>query len=81
MGLVYAKNNQNNVLMECSDSDLAGHMDDRKNMGSMDFYLDESLITWVPQKQGFVAFSSCEAEFMASTATVCQAIWLHNLLT
>ncbi|KAJ9541813.1 hypothetical protein OSB04_028319 [Centaurea solstitialis] len=30
--------------------------------------------------QDTVALSSCEAEFMAATATACQAIWLQDLL-
>lgn len=47
----------------------------------MVFYLDESLVTWVSQKQRCVALSSCEAEFMAATAAACQGIWLKNLLT
>lgn len=50
-------------------------------MGGMVFYLNESLITWVSQKQRCVALSSCEAEFMAITVAACQAIWLRNLLT
>ena len=44
-------------------------------------YLDDSLITWVSQKQRCVALSSCEAEFMAATAAACQGIWLHRLLS
>ncbi|XP_074356615.1 secreted RxLR effector protein 161-like [Apium graveolens] len=51
-----------------SDSDLAGEIDDRKSTGGMVFYLNESVITWVSQKQRCVALSSCEAEFMAATA-------------
>lgn len=63
-----------------SDSDLTGHLDDRRSNRGMVFYLNESLITWVSQKQRCVALSSCEAEFMAATGTVCQGIWLRNLL-
>lgn len=37
-------------------------------------------MTWVSQKQRCVALSSCESEFMAATATACQAVWLRNLL-
>ncbi|KAD0988267.1 hypothetical protein E3N88_43456 [Mikania micrantha] len=32
------------------------------------------------QKQNTVALTSCEAEFMAATATACQAIWLKAVL-
>lgn len=80
LGLVYTKNSQENVLMGYSDNDLAGHVDDTKSRGGMAFYLNESLITWVSQKQRCVALSSCVAEFMAATAAACQAIWLRKLI-
>lgn len=79
-GLVYSRSNGNNRLTVFSDRDLAGQTDDRKSTGGMAFYLNESLITWVSQKQRCVALSSCEAEFMAATAAACQGIWLRNLL-
>lgn len=80
-GLVYSRENGNNILTGYSDSDLAGHIEDRKSTSGMAFYLNDSLITWVSQKQKFVALSSCEAEFMAATAAACQGIWLRNLLS
>lgn len=79
-GLVYSKNSGNSILTGFSDSDLAGHLDDRKSTSGMVFYLNESMITWVSQKQRCVALSSCEAEFMAATAAVCQGIWIRNVL-
>lgn len=80
-GLVYLKGTGNYLLSRFSDSDLASHVDDRKSIGGLAFYLNESLITWVSQKQRCVALSSCEAEFMAATAPACQWIWLRNLLS
>lgn len=80
-GIVYSSKGGNNILTGYSDSDLAGHIDDRKSTGGMVFYLNESLITWVSQKQKCVALSSCEAEFMAATAAACQSIWLRNVLS
>ena len=80
LGLVYMKGTGNYILSGYSDSDLAGNVEDRRSTGGMAFYLDESLITWVSQKQRCVALSSCEAEFMAATAAACQGIWLRNLL-
>lgn len=80
-GLMYTKNSGNSILTGYSDSDLAGQVEDRKSTGGMVFYLNESLITWVSQKQRCVALSSCEAEFMEATAAACQAIWLRKLLT
>ena len=79
-GLVYTKGRGNYLLAGFSDSDLAGSVEDRRSTGGMVFYLDESLITWISQKQRCVALSSCEAEFMAATAAACQAIWLQRVL-
>ncbi|XP_074327098.1 secreted RxLR effector protein 161-like [Apium graveolens] len=80
-GLVYSKENGNNVLTGYSDSDMGGFIDDRRSTAGMVFYLNESLVTWVSQKQRCVALSSCEAEFMAATAAACQAVWLRKLLS
>lgn len=70
-GLVYSKGVGNYLLSGYSDSDLAGNLEDRKSTGGVAFYLNESLVTWVSQKQRCVALSSCEAEFMAATAAAC----------
>ncbi|XP_074334033.1 secreted RxLR effector protein 161-like [Apium graveolens] len=80
-GLVYTKDSGNNILTGYTDIDLAGNVVDRKSTGGMAFYLNDSLVTWVSQKQKCVTLSSCEAEFMAATAAACQAIWLKNLLS
>lgn len=80
-GLIYSKEKEGNVLIGYSDSDLGGDLDDGKSTGGVVFYLDESIITWVSQKQRCVALSSCEAEFMAATSAACQGIWLRNVLT
>ncbi|XP_074362843.1 secreted RxLR effector protein 161-like [Apium graveolens] len=81
LGLVYTADENNNVIIGYSDSDLAGNVEDRKSTGGMVFYLNNNLITWNSQKQRCVALSSCEAEFMAATAASCQAIWLRKLLS
>ena len=80
-GLVYTKGCGSYLLSGFSDSDLGGSVEDRKSTGGMAFYLDESLITWVSQKQRCVALSSCEAEFMAATTAACQGIWLQRVLS
>lgn len=80
-GLTYTKGRGNYILSGFSDSDLAGSLEDRKSTSGMAFYLDESLISWVSQKQRCVALSSCEAEFMAATTAACQGIWLQRVLS
>ncbi|XP_074351075.1 secreted RxLR effector protein 161-like [Apium graveolens] len=80
-GLLYEKNSGNNILTGYSNSDLDGYLDDRKSTGDMIFYLNESVITWVSQKQRCVALSLCEVDFMSATAATCQGIWLRNVLS
>ncbi|KAL8116754.1 hypothetical protein AgCh_023059 [Apium graveolens] len=81
LGLIYTANEDNNIVIGYSDSDLAGNIENRKSTGGMVFYLNKSLITWNSQKQKCVALSSCEAEFMVATVASCQAVWLRKLLS
>ncbi|KAJ8773038.1 hypothetical protein K2173_028215 [Erythroxylum novogranatense] len=67
-------------LMGYADSDLAGDVDDRKSTTGVIFFLGENPITWSSQKQKTVALSSCEAEYVAATAGVCQGIWIRRLI-
>nr|GEV32012.1 copia protein [Tanacetum cinerariifolium] len=55
-------------------------IDDGQSTTGHVFYLGTSLITWCLQKETTMVLSSCEAEFMAATAAVCQAIWLREVL-
>ncbi|XP_074361809.1 secreted RxLR effector protein 161-like [Apium graveolens] len=68
-GLIYAKGTGNYLFYGYLDSDMGNNVVDRRSTGGMSFYLNESLIIWVSQKQRCVALSSCEAEFMAATAS------------
>ncbi|XP_062191318.1 secreted RxLR effector protein 161-like [Phragmites australis] len=79
-GIVYTREGETKVITGYTNSDLAGDMDDRKSIGGMTFYINDSLVSWNSQKQKTVALSSCEAEFMAATAAACQALWLRSLL-
>lgn len=57
-GLRYTKGAGEYLLSGFSNSDLGGNVEDRRSTGGMEFYLDESLITRVSQKQRCVALSS-----------------------
>lgn len=50
-GLNYVRGSGSYLLSGYSDSDMAGNVDDRKSPIGVAFYLNESLITWVSQKQ------------------------------
>ncbi|XP_074362729.1 secreted RxLR effector protein 161-like [Apium graveolens] len=79
-GLTYARDSGNNVVTGFSDSDLGGTINDRKRTCGMVYYMNDSLIFWVSQKQIVVALSSCEAEFITATTAACQGIWIRNVL-
>jgi hypothetical protein len=68
------------MLLSYSDSDHAGDVEVSQSTSGFLFYLGKSPITWQSQKQKSVALSSCEAEYLATLATACQAIWLACLL-
>ncbi|KAJ8764765.1 hypothetical protein K2173_009165 [Erythroxylum novogranatense] len=63
-----------------SDSDWAGSMDDLKSTSGYCFSLGSGVFSWCSKKQETVAQSTAEAEFIAATAAVNQALWLKKLL-
>jgi hypothetical protein len=62
------------------DSDLAGDIDSSKSTSGSLFFLSNCLVSWQSIKQRVVALSSCEAEYVAMTTAVTQALWLSRLL-
>lgn len=46
-GLIYKKDSGNKELIGYSESDFAGHINDRRSTGGVVFYLNESVIPWV----------------------------------
>ncbi|XP_020266632.1 uncharacterized protein LOC109842134 [Asparagus officinalis] len=79
LGLFYAYD-ENAQLVGYSDSDWGGDQDERKSTTGYVFYLGSTAFSWTSKKQGVVALSSCEAEYVAAASTVCEAIWLRNIL-
>ncbi|KAL5213447.1 hypothetical protein ABZP36_024294 [Zizania latifolia] len=80
-GVHYAKKvDSRPSLLGYSDNDMAGDLDTRRSTSGVLFFFGSSPITWQSAKQKVVALSSCEAEYIAVAAAVCQAIWLARLL-
>ncbi|KAH9672047.1 hypothetical protein KPL70_017573 [Citrus sinensis] len=67
-------------LVGYSDSDWGGDVDDRKSTTGFVFFMGDTAFTWMSKKQPIVTLSTCEAEYVAATSSVCHAIWLRNLL-
>lgn len=78
-GLLYPSSNEFK-LVGYSDSDCGGDVDDRKSTTGFVFYLGSSAFTWSSKKQPIVTLSTCEAEYVTATSSVCHAIWLRKLL-
>ena len=64
-------------LIGYSDADWAGDADDCHSTSGN---LAGGPISWQSKKQGVVALSTCEAEYVALSAAVQEAIWLKKLL-
>ena len=79
-GFVYTKEN----LMECcgySDADWAGDLDDHKSTSGYIFQVEGGSVSWKCSKQSCVALSTAEAEYMALSSAVQEAIWMRQLLS
>ncbi|KAG6408832.1 hypothetical protein SASPL_131857 [Salvia splendens] len=78
---VYDDTERIQPLPTSSDSDWAGDTDDRKSTSGYVFYMGDTAFTWMSKKQPIVTLSTCEAEYVAATFSVCHAIWLRSLLS
>jgi hypothetical protein len=68
-------------LVRYSDSDHAGDIDTSKSTSEILFFLGKCLISCQSVKQQVVAMSSCEAEYIAASTALTQALWLTRLLS
>ncbi|GKV35863.1 hypothetical protein SLEP1_g44069 [Rubroshorea leprosula] len=78
-GVFYPRAEKIKLLGFC-DSDWAGSEDDMKSTTGFCFTLGSGVISWCSQKQVALAQSTAEAEYIAATTAVDQAIWLRKLL-
>ena len=67
-------------ILGYSDSDWAGDMDTRRSTGGYVFFACGAAISWSSKLQQSPALSSTEAEYMACTCAVQEAIWLRQFL-
>lgn len=76
--LKYGSSNDD-ALIGFSDSDWAADLDERRSTTGYVFTLYGGAISWMCKRQPTVALSSTEAEYMATVATIQEAVWLKLL--
>ena len=81
IGLVFQQDKQDGqcVVGYC-DSDYAGDLDKRRSTTGYVFTFAKAPVSWKSTLQSTVALSTTEAEYMAVTEAVKEAIWLQGLL-
>ena len=67
-------------LVGFTGSDWAGSVADQKSTSRCCFSFDSAAVSWFSRKQKFVALSSVEAEYMATSQANYEAFWLRKLL-
>lgn len=72
--------NDNPEIVGFSDADWAGNVDNRQSVTGYVFMGQGGAICWNSKKQQTVALSTTEAEYMALSATVQEAMWLRNFM-
>jgi hypothetical protein len=68
------------TLKAYSYVDWAGSVDDRKSTSGGEFFLGESLVSWISKKQSSIYLSSIEAEYIATTECCTQVEWMKKTL-
>lgn len=83
VGLVFDKklHPHSNQVVGYVDADYAGDLDRRRSLSGYIFSLCGSAISWCASLQSIAALSTTEAEYIAATEGVKEAVWLHGLVT
>jgi hypothetical protein len=67
-------------LQGYTDSYWAGSVVDRKSTFGCYFTLGSTMVSWCSRKQTYVALSTTKSKYIVLSVTVCEVVWLHNIL-
>ncbi|KAL2253135.1 UNVERIFIED_CONTAM: Retrovirus-related Pol polyprotein from transposon TNT 1-94 [Sesamum indicum] len=81
VGITFSKNSDDVELKGFVDSNYANDKDSRKSTTSYIFTLCNACISWKSQLQSIVALSTTEAEYIATTEAIKEALWLKGLIS
>jgi len=71
---------KNSILHGYSNSDWASYVDDMRSTLGYCFSFGSAIFSWSSKKQEVITQSTVEAEYIAATAAVNQAIWIRKLM-
>ncbi|KAG6490718.1 hypothetical protein ZIOFF_052028 [Zingiber officinale] len=77
---IFYKKGEKLELFKFTDSDYAGDQDDGRSTSGYVFMLGTGVVSWSFKKEPIVSLLTTEAEFIATTACACQAIWFRRIL-
>jgi hypothetical protein len=66
--------------MGYADADWGGDLDERKSTSGYIFLLNNGVISWSSKKQSCISLSTMEAEFVAFSAAVQEAVCFRKFL-
>ena len=78
--LKFSNDDSERQLYGFSDADWAGGIDTRRSTSGYVFKIANSTVSWCSKRQSSVAKSTTEAEHIALSLAVQEAIWLQRLL-
>ena len=79
LGIEYRRN-RNDRIQGYVDTDHAGCLDTRRSTTGWIFILAGGPVSWSAKRQSTVADSTCEAEYVACSESVKEAIWLKGFI-
>ena len=67
-------------LQGYADADWAGSVVDWKSTSGCCFTLESAMVSWCSKKPSSMVLSTAEAEYIALSVAVREAVWLRKLL-
>ncbi|KAE8700517.1 hypothetical protein F3Y22_tig00110556pilonHSYRG00215 [Hibiscus syriacus] len=81
LGLMFKKQeNEREKVVGYVDSDYAGSIDTRKSLTGFIFTVFGTAVSWKSNLQSVVALSTTEAEYIAVTEAIKEAMWLQGMV-